>query len=451
MTKKNCILLITAWMCLANVTAQTLSYESALQRYGYKNDNGTWKIAPQYQRTGDFEGKTRRWAPVKIDEHWGCIDVDGNIICRNLFPSKEVARQAGHEWEVMSEPGKWVYPARNQADGKWGFIDYYGRWKYQPVYEKANPHQGKDPKSFATVRKDGRWGCIDGRGVLVCNNVFLSEQQAEEAGSQWAQGRNYYRWRVAVTDTKTGLWGFVDYLGRWAVQPLYSDRKAFGNDNCYQYTQVMQEGRWGNIDRNGEVITTPIFLTADDAAYALQQYEHGRTLEGWRYPVTNPVSGKWGWVDWSGEWRIEPRFDEATRFANDTGLFATAKYDGYWMVISDTGEFLSRNVFNLSSEAWQAGNEWDTHQELGHWLYPIMDPGTQAWGYVDYQGEWVIRPTLEDAKLFMNVWNDRVAPAKAEGKWGCIDHTGQFVVKNQFNTSAEAAMAGRRWAEGKRF
>lgn len=451
MTKKNCILLITAWMCLANVTAQTLSYESALQRYGYKNDNGTWKIAPQYQRAGDFEGKTRRWAPVKIDEHWGCIDVDGNIICRNLFPSKEVARQAGHEWEVMSEPGKWVYPARNQADGKWGFIDYYGRWKYQPVYEKANPHQGKDPKSFATVRKDGRWGCIDGRGVLVCNNVFLSEQQAEEAGSQWAQGRNYYRWRVAVTDTKTGLWGFVDYLGRWAVQPLYSDRKAFGNDNCYQYTQVMQEGRWGNIDRNGEVITTPIFLTADDAAYALQQYEHGRTLEGWRYPVTNPVSGKWGWVDWSGEWRIEPRFDEATRFANDTGLFATAKYDGYWMVISDTGEFLSRNVFNLSSEAWQAGNEWDTHQELGHWLYPIMDPGTQAWGYVDYQGEWVIRPTLEDAKLFMNVWNDRVAPAKAEGKWGCIDHTGQFVVKNQFNTSAEAAMAGRRWAEGKRF
>ena len=168
-------------------------------------------------------------------------------------------------------------------------------------------------------------------------------------------------------------------------------------------------------------------------------------------PRNKPRRGKWGWVDWSGEWRIEPRFDEATRFANDTGLFATAKYDGYWMVISDTGEFLSRNVFNLSSEAWQAGNEWDTHQELGHWLYPIMDPGTQAWGYVDYQGEWVIRPTLEDAKLFMNVWNDRVAPAKAEGKWGCIDHTGQFVVKNQFNTSAEAAMAGRRWAEGKRF
>ena len=82
---------------------------------------------------------------------------------------------------------------------------------------------------------------------------------------------------------------------------------------------------------------------------------------------------------------------------------------------------------------------------------PGMDPGTQAWGYVDYKGEWVIKPTLEDAKLFINVWNDRVAPAKMDGKWGCIDHTGQFVVKNQFNTSADAQTAGRKWAEGKRF
>ena len=121
------------------------------------------------------------------------------------------------------------------------------------------------------------------------------------------------------------------------------------------------------------------------------------------------------------------------------------------MVVSDTGDDLSRNVFTLSSEAWLAGNEWDTHQELGHWLYPIKDPSSGAWGYVDYQGMWVIKPTLEDAKLFTFVWNDRVAPAKMDGKWGCIDHTGQFVVKNQYNTSAEAQIAGRRWAEGRKF
>lgn len=449
--KKFAILLIFTLLTALGASAQKPVYESAMKSFGYKNADGSWRIMPQYQRAGEFEGGARKWAPVKLDGRWGCIDYDGNLICRNLFPTQEVARQAGHEWEVMSEPGKWVYPARNQADGRWGFVDYYGRWKYQPVYEAANPHMGKDPKSYASVKKEGRWGCIDGRGVLVINNIFHSAEQAEEAGAQWAIARNYYTWRVPVTNPKTDLWGFVDYLGRWAVQPLYQDQRPFGEDNNYQYTQVKQEGRWANIDRNGNVISTAIFFTAEDAAYALRQFEHGRTLEGWRLPVTNPASGKWGWVDWSGEWRIKPIYEDATHFANDTGLFATAKLDGFWMVISDTGDDLSRNVFTLSSEAWLAGNEWDTGQELGHWLYPIMDQGTQAWGYVDYKGEWVIKPTLEDAKLFTFVWNDRVAPAKMDGKWGCIDHTGQFVVANIYNTSAEAQIAGRRWAEGRKF
>ena len=177
--KRSILILITIVFSSLSVSAQKLAYESSLQSFGYKNDNGTWKIAPKFQRAGEFEGSNRKWAPVKLDGHWGCIDIDGNMICRNLFPSKDVAREAGHEWEIMSEPGKWVYPARNQADGRWGFVDYYGRWKYQPIYEKANPHQGKDPKSFATVRKEGRWGCIDGRGVLVCNNIFLTQEQAE--------------------------------------------------------------------------------------------------------------------------------------------------------------------------------------------------------------------------------------------------------------------------------
>ena len=449
--KKNAILLLIVLASPLLLMAQSPVYESAMKAFGYKNANGTWLIMPQYQRAGEFEGTVRKWAPVKYDGHWGCIDIDGNMVCRNLFPTKEVAREAGRQWEEMTEPGKWVYPARNQSDGRWGFVDYYGRWKYQPIYESANPHQGRDPKSFATVKKDGRWGCIDGRGVLVINNIFLSAEEAEKAGTQWAVARNYYTWRMATTNPKTGLWGFVDYLGRWSVQPLYQDQQPFGEDNNYPYTQVKQEGRWGNIDRDGNIISTPIFFTAEDAAYALQQYEHGRTLEGWRLPVSNPVDGKWGWVDWSGEWRIKPKYEGATRFANDTGLFATAKLDGYWMAISDTGDDLSRNVFTLSSEAWQAGNEWDTGEELGHWLYPVMDPGTQAWGYVDYKGQWVIKPTFEDAKLFSYVWNNRVAPAKMYGTWGCIDHTGQFVVNNMYLTSAEAQVAGRRWAEGRKF
>lgn len=451
MIKRLTPILIGVLLTAIEAVAQKPVFESSRQGYGYQNDNGSWRIMPRFQCAGEFEGGARKWAVVKENGRWGCIDIDGHLICRNIFPNKEIAHEAGKQWEAMAEPGQWVYPARNATDGMWGYVDYYGRWKYQPEYQSANPHQGYDPKRYATVKKNDRWGCIDGRGVMVINNVFHNAEQAEEAGRQWAIGRNYYTWRMPVSSPTTGLWGYADYLGRWAVKPIYEDCGQMGIDNNYPYAQVKQEGRWGNIDRDGNVITSPIFLLQADAAAALLQYEHKRPLEDWRFPTTNPANGKWGWVDWSGEWRIKPIYEEVTHFANDTGLFATAKLDDYWLVIGDTGDYLSRNVFSLSSEAWTAGHEWDTHQELGHWLYPIKDRRTQAWGYVDYRGDWVIKPTFEDAKLFTYVWNNRVAPAKMDGKWGCIDHTGQFVVKNIYPTSAEAQVAGRRWAEGRKF
>ena len=451
MTPRLNLLFIGLLLASTIAVAQKPVYESSRQSYGYQNENGTWKILPRFQSAGEFQGGTRKWAVVKENGRWGCIDADGNMVCRNIFESKDIAREAGLQWEAMAEPGQWVYPARNASDGLWGFVDYYGRWKYQPIYQRANPHQGQDPKRFATVKLADRWGCIDGRGVMVVNNIFLEAAQAEEAGLQWAIGRNYYTWRLPVSSPTTGLWGYVDYLGRWAVKPIYEQCQPMGSDNSYPYAQVKQEGRWGNIDRNGNVISSPLFLSQSDAALALLQYEHGRPLNGWRPPATNPADGKWGWVDWSGEWYIRPMYQEVTRFANDTGIFATAKLDDRWLVIGDTGDHLSLNVFTLSSEAWAAGHEWDTHQELGHWLYPIQDARTQAWGYVNFRGQWTIKPVFEDAKLFTYVWNNRVAPAKMDGKWGCIDHTGQFVVKNIYATSAEAQVAGRRWAEGRKF
>ena len=45
----------------------------------------------------------------------------------------------------------------------------------------------------------------------------------------------------------------------------------------------------------------------------------------------------------------------------------------------------------------------------------------------------------------------RIAPVKQSGRWGCIDHTGRFVVTNQFNSSSEAYVAARQWAEKQKF
>lgn len=431
--------------------AQKLTMDDYSKLYGYKNSDGSWLIAPQYQYAYDFEGHFKRFAVVKVDHYFGCIDVRGQMIVRPIFLSHDEAQTAGKEWEKGDEPGKWVYPAQNPSDGRWGFVNYYGNWKFQPEYEDARAYYGKEPMTFATVKINGRWGCIDGKGIMVINPIFLQQEHAFEAGRQWIFGSHYDTWLYPTTDPATGLWGYVNYLGRWVVQPEYEAHDYFGSDNNYLYSQVKKDGRWGTIDRHGKVVSQFIFFTLQDADYALSQLEGGRPITEWLLPVTEPESGNWGYVDYAGEWVISPIYEGASHFTNDTGLFATVKLDGLWASISSDGELLSRNCFTLSREAWAAGYEWDNDQELGHWLYPVQNPETKFWGYVNFKGQYVIQPTFEDSKLFIKTWNNRVAPAKMDGRWGCIDHTGQFVVTNIYETHSEAQTAGRRWAEMNKF
>lgn len=431
--------------------AQTLTLDKSTKLYGYKNNEGGWQIAPQYGTAYAFQGKFKRFAVVKLDRYWGCIDVRGQLIVRNIFVTADEAEAAGKAWEAGGEPDKWIYPAENPATGLWGFVNYYGDWKFQPEYQEASVYVGTDPMTFACVKTGDRWGCIDGRGVMIVANVFMSQSDAQLAGEQWINGLHYDTWRCPTRDKSTGSWGYVNYLGRWCVEPEYEAADRFGKDNKYVYAQVKQNGRWGSIDRNGKVVSHCVFFTIQDADYALSQIEHGRPLSGWRLPVTDLASGLWGWVDATGEWCIEPIYQDATHFTNDTGNFATGKYEGYWACLDNTGEWISKNVFVLSIDAWHAGYEWDNQQECGHWLWPVKNVESGYWGYVDYRGQWVITPHFEDARPFIETWNNRSAPARMDGKWGCIDHTGQYVVKNIYETDSEASVAGRRWSEKKKF
>lgn len=452
MNKKLTILTLMIIALMGGAMAQKLAMDNASNLYGYKAADGSWKIAPKYQYAYAFKGGDMKYAVVKYDETWGCIDVDGNMMIRNVFPTREAAEEAGAAWKENDELGKWIYPIRNKVDGLWGFVNYFGRWQIEPQFENAKPYSGTKPRACARVKLNGRWGCIDGKGIMVIRNIFLNENDADEAAWQWIAGTSFSTWRMSTTNpNEPDVWGYVNYLGNWEIAPQYSDCCQFSDTRKYLYTQAKQAGRWGNIDRQGKIISDFIFETQADAAYALNQLEHNRNINDWRFPICDPIAHCWGFVDYKGEWVIHPKYEAVSHYINDTGMYATAKKDGYWGAIDNNGGNISRHVFTLSSEAAQAGDQWDRDVELGHWLFPVMNPTTHRWGYVDYEGEWVIQPVFEDAKGFINTWNNRVAPVKTDDRWGCIDHTGQLVVKNLYNSSSEAYIAGRKWGEKHKF
>ena len=449
--KKYLLLLVLLPLWTTQMTAQTLAEDPDSKKFGYKNSQGTWQIAPRYQRAFEFQGFNRKYAVVKYDNLWGCIDDRGNMVVRNIFATQEEAEAAALQWQGAGEPGKWLYPAMNPANRAWGFVNYYGQWKFQPQYQDAGKFHGEEPMNYAAVKLDDRWGCIDGKGILIINNVFSSMEDAEAAGEQWVAGIHYETWRMPASNPTTGQYGVVNYLGRWVLKANFEYVERFGADNNHAYTQAKMEGRWGNIDRYGNTISQFIFHTKADAANALNQMEHGRLITDWRLPVQHPTSHSWGWVNYEGQWVIQPTYQEATHFTGDTGRFATAKINGYWASIDNEGYLISQPVFILTDEAWISGHEWDTRQELGSWQFPVRDTLTKQWGYVNYKGLWSVRPTLEGAMQFYGTGNSRFAPAKREGKWGCIDHTGRFVVPYIFNTSADAYEQGRKWAGKTKF
>ncbi|MBR1517512.1 MAG: WG repeat-containing protein [Bacteroidales bacterium] len=449
--KKYLSLMMLMALIACGLSAQTLCEDRDSKLFGYKNSMGTWMIAPRYQRASEFQGRDRQYAVVKYNNLWGCIDVKGEMMVRNVFATAEEAEAAALEWQGAGEPGKWLYPVCNPATGRWGYVNYYGQWKFKPEYDGAGKFVGTEPINFAAVKFNERWGCIDGKGILIINNVFSTQQDAEAAGHQWVSGLHYETWRMPASNPKTGKYGVVNYLGRWVLQATFEDVAYFGTDHHHAYTQAKMDGRWGNIDRNGNTISQFIFHTQADAADALDQMEHGRLIGDWRLPVQHPTSKSWGWVNYEGEWCIQPIYQGATHFVNDTGNYATAKVGRFWAAIDNTGYHISQPVFILSDEAGQAGREWDNREELGRWQWPVKDTVSKQWGFVNYKGLWSIRPTLEGAKQFDGTGNNRFAPAKREGKWGCLDHTGRFVVPYIYNTSADAYEQGRRWAGKNKF
>ena len=188
------------------------------------------------------------------------IDDRGNMVVRNIFPSQEEAELAGSQWQGAGEPGKWLYPALNPTTHRWGYVNYYGEWKFPAEYQDAGFFLGEEPLSFAAIKTDERWGCIDAKGILIINNVFDSREDAEAAGLQWISGLNYETWRMPATNAKTGQYGVVNYLGRWMLPATYENIGHFGKDNFHAYTQAKIDGRWGNIDRNGNIISNESYV-----------------------------------------------------------------------------------------------------------------------------------------------------------------------------------------------
>lgn len=164
---------------------------------------------------------------------------------------------------------------------------------------------------------------------------------------------------------------------------------------------------------------------------------------------------RWGYINESCRWVIEPKFLEALPFAE--GLAAVKTDDGFQFIDHDgkpvtDARFASAEPFSegfaLVSTIASAsdsrsvgvffigrtgiplsGDVYSAAFSFREGLAPVLSGG--KWGYIDRSGRIVIEPQFEAASQF----SDGLAAVKTDGVWGYIGLNGQVVIGPSFEAA----------------
>ncbi len=253
-------------------------------------------------------------------------------------------------------------------------------------------------------------------------------------------------WEEEPSDT-SGLWGYVDASGEWALGPRWERAGGFQDAGALVAWGGEAEGArqslWATVvGASGAMGFEPVHISdIGSRASSAASFSCGLV------PVTD-ASGSRTYMDRSGG-------------------FPVSLGDGYARGLWDARAFNEPDCFLGSpyAPAWYGGDAWGLLGTDGSWL---IEPSTAfqdapssgvgagtgvallpmrsfgGWGYVAPDGSWAIRPALGSAQGFLGP----IAPAcDSDGLWGALSADGSWAIAaahsalSAFDPSGSRALA----------
>jgi hypothetical protein len=140
------------------------------------------------------------------------------------------------------------------SDGNlWGHIDRSGTFVIKPQFRWTSPFS----EGIASVRRsvDSDWHTIDKTGRPLSITPL---DEGLRGFAEFSEG-------LSVCALNNGLFGYIDYAGRWVINPTFAWSENFSEGLAY----ARKRGKWA----------------------------------------------KWGYIDWEGKWAIWPQFLGAGSFS----------------------------------------------------------------------------------------------------------------------------------------
>ncbi|MDR1179266.1 MAG: WG repeat-containing protein [Spirochaetales bacterium] len=238
------------------------------------------------------------------------------------------------------------------AEDKYGFIDANMEFIIQPIYNYVRDFQN----GYSVV---SRWDEKNKTNITLfidkTGKEFIFERiDNYNSISDYSDGMFkvsdlkscgiYERW-VSLAyfsdyGNDAGFWGYTDNTGKEVIKPQYIYAFDFENglalvckgkwtkdkkwdNNCKTGGYWTEEELWGMIDKTGKEVVPCKF---DEIKYfhTVNEEKDNRYLQahygGWK-------EGKWGIIDYSGEWIIEPIFTDLYYDITEDGYFEFSNKD----------------------------------------------------------------------------------------------------------------------------
>jgi len=339
---------------------------------GYIDGRGTMVIEPQFQHALTFSEGLARAATgdSPFSCSWGYIDKTGAWVIEPRFAE---APEAFTEGLALVD--------KRQPDGTslYGYIDRTGDWEIEPRFTDARPFS----EGLACVATDDaqgmrRYGYIDETGVFVIKPRFdLACSFAEELAA------------VRVPDEHDILrWGYIDETGAWVIEPRFDLACTFSEELAFVSAENGRDGyESGCIDKNG---TWMFKLDSLEELHGFDlQFSEGLAALGVNTKETYTLL-KYGYIDKTGAWVIEPQFDFARAFSEGMAVVsmdivddvANPGRDGY---IDKTGKMVVQPQYYwgdpFSGGLARVAPWYDEISDWGMWYPP------DKYRYIDNTGQ----------------------------------------------------------------
>ena len=282
-----------------------------------------------------------------------------------------------------------------QSDDKWGLIDDTGTWKVKPIYSDMRLYGAGLAAAFDST--SGMWGYIDQDGNWAIEPQFSDTRPFNDYGA-------------VAQDAQTSFWGVLNRQGKWIVDARYYAMGDMVLGNFVPYRSSNEEDSWGYIyiktGKRNDVPPTFRGLGGWDSANGLG-------------PATQDGT-TWGYINGYGQWKIEPQFKAARRFASNRA--AVQFDDGSWGYILPDG---TRAFSATFAEAREFANGWA----------PVKDQATGLWGCSTVSGAWQVEPKFRAMGDIFYTSTDVFLPVQDNdsGKWGVLDDAGDWRVMPKFD------------------